>query len=265
MSIAASPDSAGGRRLPALRPPFGTVAVTLALLAFWEAASGRLFNAYYLSRPSELALKMLDWAASGYLWPHLLATLATTGLGFALAAVGGVGLALVAASNATLDRVLAPFVFMSFALPKAMLAPVLILWFGVGWLPSLLLSFLTSFFMVFFNAYSGVRSVSPSLLNSVAVMGAGPVTMALKVRLPAALPFVLLGLHQGVIYAFHGAILGEMSASNLGLGYVLLFAATDMDATGVLAALAIVGLLAFALIRLLNTIPGLKAAEGQGS
>jgi NitT/TauT family transport system permease protein len=203
---------------------FGVI-VLVGLL--WQACAGRLINEFYIGTPLAIIAKIGTWITSGYLLPHLLATLETTGVGFVIAAVLGVASALVIGGSTRLDRILSPFIYASFALPKA-------------------------FYLVFFNVYTGIRGVSPTLLNTVVLMGAGRWTSTLKVRLPAAAPFIVLGLRQGLIYAFHGAVLGEMTASNKGIGYILIYAATDMDATAVLAGLVVLGVLAYALVRLLD-------------
>lgn len=249
--------STGAARIgvsPIAAPLFAT-----ALVAVWQVGAGRWFSTYFLSRPSDIARQLLDWLASGYLWQHLAATLLTTGLGFAGAAIGGLAVALVIGSSRLLDRIFGPLLYLAYSLPKIVLAPALLLWFGVGWAPPVLMSFVTGFFMMFFNSYTGVRSVSPSLLDSVRLMGAGPLALTFKVRLPAALPFIAVGLQQGLVYAFHGTIVGEMTASNLGMGYVLVLAAENMDATGVLAALAVIGAVTFVLLRAIGRSLGRSA------
>jgi NitT/TauT family transport system permease protein len=233
---------------------------TLAVLAFWELASGRLVNAYFVSKPSAILAQVYEWLASGYIQPHIVSTFEVTLAGFIVAAVAAVAVALVLAVNPLVDEILTPFVYMAFSLPKIALAPLLIFWTSVGKVPPFLLAAVTAFFLVFFNAYTGIRGVSPALLKSVTLMGASPLSLALKVRLPAAAPHIVHGLCQGLIYAFHGAIVGEMTASNLGIGYVLVYAATDMDSTGVLAGLAILGVISYALVTVIerasSRVPG---------
>ena len=226
-----------------------SLAIAAAVLLLWQFGSGSLFNAYYLSRPSAIVEQIAAWTVNGYLWRHLSATLLNTGIGFVLAAAAGVAGALVLGSARAADRVFGPLIYIVYSLPKVVLAPLLILWVGVGSLPVVLMSFVTALFMVFFNVYSGIRAVNPALLNSVALMGAGPLVTAFKVRLPAARASVALGMHQGLVYAFHGAIIGEMTSSDRGLGYALVYAGADMDANGVLAILVVLGLVAFVLLR----------------
>ena len=227
------------------------VAALAGFLALWHFGSGTLFNHYYLGTPLAVAEQLVDWTRSGYLLPHIVATAQTTALGFAVAAIAGIALAVPMATSSWVDRVLTPFIYTGFSLPKVVLAPLMIFWLGVGFLPCLAMSALTAFFFVFFNAYHGIRNVSPALINAVQLMGASRLQMLFAVRLPAAAPQLTQGLHQGLVYAFHGAIVGEMTASNLGIGYVLIFASTDMDTTGVISGLVVLAGITVILTRLL--------------
>jgi NitT/TauT family transport system permease protein len=150
--------------------------------------------------------------------------------------------------NAFVDDVVRPFVVAAFAVPFIALAPLLVAWLGVGFLPATVVACVSSFFMIFFSAYSGVRETSPALLNIAKLMGANGIQRALKIKLPSALPFIVEGLYAGLIYAFHGEVVGEMLASNSGLGYVIAYAASQMDAGGVIAGLVVLGTLAYGLI-----------------
>lgn len=230
-----------------------TQAITfLLVLAGWQLAAGIDLNAYYLSTPLEVANQLVTWCADGYLWPHLLATLQSTVVGFLIAAVVGIGLALAMASSPRAAKIVEPFFFAAFSTPKIVIAPLLILWVGVGAAPAVALASLSSFFIIFYGAYGGLRDVSRSYIDTAAVLGAGRWTTAFQFRLPAAGPHILSSLHQGLIYAFHGAVLGEMTASNTGMGYVIIYAATSMDASAVLAALVVIGAASFVLIQLLG-------------
>lgn len=223
-------------------------------LCIWQFVSGRLVNAYYASTPLEIGRYIADWAINGDLWLHLSATITTTLSGFLGGSVLGILFALVLASNSFLDKVFYPLIFTLFALPKVIFAPLFILWVGVGQPPAILLSLVTAFFLVFFNMYSGIKLVPRAYLDTAAIFGANWWETAFKFRLPAAAPFLAAALHQGLIYAFHGSIVGEMTASNTGIGYAIVYAATAMDAAGVLAGLAVVGALSYTLIAFLRRV-----------
>lgn len=222
------------------------------LLVLWQAASAFGLSSYYISSPLAVAGQIVQWLESGYIWPHLVATLADMTAGFVLAAAAAVALALLLASSDALGRVFAPLLFVAYSTPKVVLAPLLIILVGIGRPPVIMLAFASSFFVVFFNAYEGLRGVPQAYINNAAILGAGRWTTAVKFRLPGAAPFLLSGLHQGLIYAFHGAILGEMTASDTGIGYVIIYSATAMDSTAVLAGLALVGAISYLLLRLLK-------------
>jgi NitT/TauT family transport system permease protein len=223
-----------------------------ALLSVWQGVSLVGLNAYYISSPVDVAGQIVRWTETGEIWQHLWATLSNMTIGFSLAAVFATGFALLLSSNRILERVFSPLIFVAFSTPKIVLAPILILWVGIGRPPVVILAFIASFFTIFFNIHSGVRNVPAIYLDTASILGANAWTKAFKFRLPAAAPFVLSGLHQGLIYAFHGTILGEMTASDTGVGYLIIYAATSMDSTAVIAGLTIIGALSYALLRLLN-------------
>jgi NitT/TauT family transport system permease protein len=228
-------------------------AIALALVLIgWQIGAGIGLSAYYLSTPVQVAEQIYAWLLSGYLWPHLLATLESTVTGFLIASVAGICLALAMASSPRAAKIVEPLFFAAFSTPKIVIAPLLILWVGVGHLPVIALATLSSFFIIFYGAYGGLRDVSRSYIDTAAVLGAGRWTTAFQFRLPAAGPHILSGLQQGLIYAFHGAILGEMTASDTGMGYVIVYGATSMDSSAVLAALVVIGAVSFGLIQLLG-------------
>jgi len=129
------------------------------------------------------------------------------------------------------------------------LAPLFILWFGIGLSMKVILTAAVVFFLVFLNTYSGVRNVSREQLTILRLMGANERDLLGMVVLPSALTWVFTGLRLSVPYALIGALVGEIIAANRGLGYLLSDAASQFDTAGVFAAL--VGIIVLALI--LNT------------
>ncbi len=227
---------------------FGTVIIVV----LWQFLSGVGGNAYYISSPGDVSWQIWDWIVSGFIWPHLLSTLINTAFGFLLAAVIAVALAVLITGSRFWDKVFSPLLFLAYSTPKIVLAPVLILWVGVGRPPVVLLSFISGFFIIFFNVQSGLRNVPRAYTDTAAILGANAFDTAFKFRLPAATSYIAAGLHQGLIYAFHGVILGEMTSSNRGIGYVIIYSATSMDSTAVIAGLSVLGFLSYILIRLLH-------------
>jgi NitT/TauT family transport system permease protein len=238
----------------AVRSALQQLLVLLGIAAIWQVASGTLVNSYYLSTPVAVARQIAAWIGDGTLWPHLGSTLMTTLLGFGIATAVAVPLALIVNQRVFLDKVLAPFIYAAYSMPKIVLAPALVVWLGIGQLPATVLSAVTAFFLVFFNLYFGLKNVPQIYNHTAALMGATAWDTALKFRLPAAAPHLLTGIKQGLIYAFHGTLVGEMTASDTGMGYLILFAGSKMDATGVMSGLCIVGLLAVVLTRAFTVV-----------
>ncbi len=136
-----------------------------------------------------------------------------------------------------LADLLNPFIMAFYSLPKIALGPLLIIWFGIGMDMKIILTAVVVFFLVFLNTYTGVRGVSQELVAILRLMGANERHVLRKVVLPSAVVWVFAGLRLSVPYAVIGAIVGEMIASNRGLGYLLTYSSIQFDTAGVFAAI----------------------------
>lgn len=239
---------AEGWRIWALR---GGLLVLLLLL--WEVAAGNpkrgefaLIDKFWVSQPSDIAGRLAEWISSGSLWFHFAITIQEMATGYVIGATVGITLGVLLARNRLLARLLDPFIMGIYSIPKLALAPLFILWFGVGLEPKIVLVATSVFFLVFLNTYAGVRDVDQELVDIIRLMGAGPREIFLRVILPSASPWIFTGLKLAVPYSLIGAIVGEIIASNKGLGYLLIHAQGQFDTAGVFA--AIVVLMAFGLI-----------------
>ncbi|MQA95841.1 MAG: ABC transporter permease subunit [Streptosporangiales bacterium] len=216
----------------------------VALLAAWEWSAERLFDLTFTSRPSDILTRLVEWNADGTLWIHTWITLQEVLLGFGLGAVTGVLAGFALASLPLVYRVLEPFIMALYAIPKVALAPLFIIWFGIGLSMKVLLAAATVFFLVFLNTAAGVREVDRQLVDAVRLMGGGRREIALKVVLPASMTGVLTGLKVAIPYALIGAVIGELVASNRGLGYLINDAAAQFDTAGVFATLVVLSVIA---------------------
>ena len=241
-----------------LRSPGAHRILAFALIiGAWQFLSGRYISAYFISSPSDIATKIVTWARDGTIARHVTSTVLITICGFVLASALAIPLALWVSASKLVDAVLGPFIYAAYSMPKIVLGPALVLWLGIGLLPAIALSCITAFFLVFYNVYVGLKQVAPIHTISAKLLGATPLQAAMKFRLPAAGPFVATGLSQGLIYAFHGAMVGEITASNVGVGYLILFSGSRLDSTAVMAALVLIGLIALAITLLLDHTLGL--------
>ncbi len=199
------------------------------VLVLWEIASGPLLPEFYVSRPGAIAARLHEAFVAGTIYPHLGATLVEMVVGFAAGLPVGVVVALVLGAFHFASRVFQPFVILLYSVPLLALAPLFILWFGVGLAPKIVLVALSVFFFVFFNTYTGVRDLDPDLVASVRVMGASWADVFVKVTLPASVVWIFTGIKIAAPYALAGAVVGEMIVSRSGLGLLLMQAAQMND------------------------------------
>ncbi len=227
----------------------------VGLLAAWELLS-HVVDPFFISRPSAIAQRLWEWTLSGVLLFNTVITLEAALWGLLIGAAGGIVLGFALGQNRTLGSVADPLIVALYSLPKVALAPLFILWFGIGLQSKIALAAITVFFLVFFNTYAGVREVDQDLVDVLRIMGAGRADILRRVVLPSALGWIFVGLKVAVPYALIGAVVGEIVASNRGLGYLVQHSAGQFDSTGVFAALFVLMIVATALNELLTRAQG---------
>lgn len=220
------------------------VVALVVWLGSWELASDTLIDPFFSSAPSLIGVRVWEWLSTGYIWVHLGATLREMGLGLLLGSVSGIIVGFVLGRAGMLAAVADPFITAVYSLPKLALAPLFILWFGIGLLSKVVLVGLIVFFLVFFNTYAGVRDVDQLYINALRIMGGNRRDVYRKVILPSSSIWVFTGLKVAVPYALIGAIVGELISSSQGLGYIINNASSFFDTTGVLAGLVYVAAIA---------------------
>jgi NitT/TauT family transport system permease protein len=228
------------------------VAIIVVGLSVWQYASGRLIKTFWISRPSDIWAQLAEWIITGDLWIHLRVTLIETIMGFVFGAIAGILFGLALGLNRRLAAVVDPFIVAFYSLPKIALAPLFILWFGVGLASKVVLATFVVFFLVFYNTYAGTLAVEAELVDVLRLMGASRGQIVRKVILPSALIWIFTGMKSSVPYALIGAVVGEMMASNKGLGYLIQAAAGQYDTSGVFAALFVLMIIATGLHELLK-------------
>lgn len=224
----------------------GRIAILATILIGWQLASGPLIDPFFVSSPAEIGKRFADLVSSGRLFSHGWITVVETLVGFFFGACAGITVGLVLGRNELLAKLLDPILIAIYSLPKIALAPLFIMWFGIGIEMKIILTATIVFFLVFLNTYSGVRAVEREQLEILRLMGAKEHHLITKVVLPSAIQWVFTGLKLSVPYALIGAIVGEIMAANRGLGYLLQDAAGQLDTAGVFAAL--IAIIALALL-----------------
>jgi NitT/TauT family transport system permease protein len=208
-------------RMDRLRILAGQLVLLALILGGWAWASGRILDRLFLSDPVSVAKAFWMILLKGTLWYHLRFTLIETLLGYLIGAGLGLGGALAVSMIPAGEPVLRPFVLLAYATPKIALAPLMIIWFGIGILPKVILAATFVFFVVFLSTLAGIATVPPQLVSVVRVMGAAPPAVFRKVVLPSALPFILTSLRLTIPAALIGAVIGEFISSNRGVGYLI--------------------------------------------
>jgi NitT/TauT family transport system permease protein len=234
----------------------GRVAVARILLVtlifgFWEFASGRLFSAFWVSKPSLIAAYIWKWMVAGDFFYQMSFTFGAMMAGFAAGTILGLAAGVVLSRTQFAADVLDPFLIAINGIPRVALAPLFVVWFGIDMLPKIVLVFTLVFFVIFYNTYAGIKSVERRYTDLAFVMGANERDLFAKVILPAAMPHIFLGIKLSIPYALIGAIIGEFVASSAGLGWKIQMETSLYNTTGTMAGLIVMMLIVVAMNSLL--------------
>jgi NitT/TauT family transport system permease protein len=229
------------------------IAILVALLAAWQFLPGPAMR-FWASDPRSIVLALAGWIIDGTLWRQLFATLTVMSVSYALGCVIGVGMGLVFGLLPRLDKVMSPFIFAAYSLPKIALAPLLIILFGIGFGSKIVLVTLVVFFLVFSSTIDGVHDTDPDLLRALQLMGATRTELIRKVLIPSALPWIFTSMRIAVRYAFSNTLLAELIASNSGIGYLIAYHSGIYDAAGTYAAVLVLVILSVALTEVLTRL-----------
>jgi NitT/TauT family transport system permease protein len=213
------------------------------------------FKPYILPQPWDVVARMARDPA--LLFGSFKVTLIEVIVGFVIGGVVGVVLALPIAYSPAVRNTLYPLIIASQAVPKIAIAPLLVVWLGLGWTPKLTVVALMVFFPVAMTSVQGFTSVDKNLIDLLRSVDAGRWQVFTKVRLPHALPHIFSGLKIGITLAVVGAVVGEWVGANSGLGYLLLNANSLLDTTLLYAALVllvVMGVVLFALMAVLERV-----------
>ena len=227
---------------------------TIALFVVWEAAC-RIFNipTFFLPPPSLVFKAVIDyWPA---LYKHSLFTLSSTLVGFAMAVGFGLLLGLAVGWSRAIYAGVYPLMIGFNAIPKVAVVPILVLWFGIGFVPAVLTAFLISFFPIVVNVATGLATIEPELEDVLKALGASKLDIMRKVGIPRALPYFFGSLKVAITLAFVGAVISESVASNVGIGNLMLQAQAQFQVPLIFAgllALAVEGIVMYALMAMLE-------------
>jgi len=212
-------------------------------LAFWELISRYVVaNALFLAAPSQIAIAIVNLARSGQLWHHVSISAAEFALGYVIACVLGIALGLAMASSATVKQALQPWVSGLYATPTIALAPLFILWFGIGIWSKVIVVITLVLFPVTINTEAGLRTTSERLIEMLRSFGATRRQIFVKLSLPSAVPFILAGLKLGIGRGLIGVVVAELFGSRAGLGNLISQSADAFNMPDLFAGVVILAL-----------------------
>ena len=241
---------------PLMRERWVRQSLAMALLLVTCEVLGRaeIINPFYFPPPTIVGAALLELFVGGTIWPHLNATLAAAlfGLGFGLFL--GVVLGFAAALIRPLADLLEPIMILLNAIPRVILAPLFIIWLGIGLGSKIAISLTLVTVLIFFAVYGGIREVDVRLVERIKTLGGGRWTLLREVYVPSVVAWVMGNLTVAVGFAFTGAVVGEFVASTRGLGYLLSFAQSTYNAALTLALIILVMSFVLALFSLASRL-----------
>jgi NitT/TauT family transport system permease protein len=227
--------------------------LAIVILAVWEYGTDRWFDALWFSSPLRVARHFLNWIQDDLI-SHLVITLRECFIGYTAGTLMGIFAGALLARFGFLGKMLDPFILALNGIPRIALAPLFIIWFGIGEPSKIVLAGLLSFFLCFYATLSGLRSVEPAYLSIARVMGANDRQAFFKVVLPAASPWILTAMKVGVPFALVGAIVGEFMAATAGLGFKIQLYTAQFDTTGAVTGVLVLMCVVIAFNTVLNRL-----------
>jgi NitT/TauT family transport system permease protein len=258
---ASRPRAASSVRLLGLRLGF----LVLVLVIWQLGVEVGLINPFFVSEPTKVIARLAQLVQTGQLYADMAFTLQNVLIGFVISAVAGIATACVLYKLPLLQKVVDPFILALYSTPRLALAPLFIIWFGIGAASKIALVVSLSYFIMLLNTYSGLTNVDGRLINQVRMMGGSDWFIFRRVSLPASVPWLLSGTRIGLGFALIGAVVGELIISERGLGLRMSRASGLFDTTGVFAYLIIVAVLGMVLDQLVRVLERTLAGWGNAN
>jgi NitT/TauT family transport system permease protein len=215
---------------------------TIGFFCVWEMIC-RVFGVSSFVLPAPSTIIMAIWEYRNQLAYHAMHTLWMTIAGFGLAVVFGLLLGMVLGASRLINAGTYPLLVGFNSIPKVAVVPILVFWFGVGWVPPVMTAFLISFFPIVVNVATGISTVEPEMEDVLRALGASKRDIILKVGLPRAMPYFFGSLKVAITLAYVGSVIGEQNASNVGIGNLLTRASAAFEVPLVWAALVVLAVL----------------------
>ena len=239
-----SDDGAAGRVSGRVMSRIDQMLVLVVLFGVWQLLSMWL-GTYWIGSPWGVVTRFVAGVMSGSLVQHASLTLVEAAAGFVIGAIPAIVLPFLLRRLPIVTAILDPFMVGGYGAPKLALAPLFILWFGIGIESKIALVAITVFFIVYFSTLSGIRALDAKLVQMAQVAGANERDVARHIVFPGAVPYIFTGIRIAMPYSIGGAVIAELISANRGLGYLVQLSAMNFDTVGVFVALVAVTLIVF--------------------
>ncbi|MFS2327514.1 ABC transporter permease [Brucella sp. H1_1004] len=231
------------------------VGLLVVILGGWQLGTSLgIIDVFFFPAPVNIFKQVVEWVTDTSFYRHVSITLTETVLGYLIGTALGVAAGVWLGLSRSSARILDPFIKGLNAIPRVVLAPIFVLWLGLGLWSKVALAVTLVFFVTFFNAMQGVREVNPVVLSNARILGAKRSDLLRHVYFPAAASWILSSLRTSVGFAVVGAIIGEYLGSSAGLGYLIAQAEGNFDAVGVFAGILILAIFVLIIDSILDVV-----------
>jgi sulfonate transport system permease protein len=225
------------------------IGVFVLVFGGWQLLTSlKIVDPFFYGQPSGIVSKAWDWAKHGTgfgsIWLQIWTTLEEAVLGFLIGVIGGVLVGVLLGQVRFLSDVLSPYIKAVNALPRIVLGALFVIILGLGMSSKVVLAAFLVFFVVFFNAFQGVREVDGNFINNARILGASRLQVVRNVVIPSAMTWIIASLHVAFGFAVIGAIVGEVLGAQHGLGVIITDSQNNFDANGIFAGMIIIGVIA---------------------
>ncbi len=228
------------------------VASIILALAIWEAAARLIDNPVFFVSLSDIATRGAELWRSGALQVHIETSLAELAVGMLLGIVVGIGVSVAMASSAVIEDLFDPWISLVYSMPIIALAPLFVLWFGIGMTSKVAIVFLMSVFPVLINSHVGLKDADRDLIQAARSFGSTPAQIFLKVRFPCAVPFIVSGIRNAISRGLIGVVVAEFFGSQAGLGFLIQYSAQTFDTKALFVGVFILAFGGIAAVELLR-------------